>query len=436
MSQPPPYSRQSNFTDHSANLPDAPHSGVALDQEFNSVLATFAVILANLALIQRDDGKLRNNSVSLLTLAPDVIMTLGAGSNWTPRGAWNPAMVLLASDVVTNGTATYVVAVNHTASALIVTDVVAGKLQLLFDSAGSIPADNSVTNPKLANGSVTSNKIAAGTFDLPGAIRSAVSLAVGSGTLLEAFHAKRAGQSVRIHLERAVAADGVAGLKITPEAGKSWDFGCPTSITDLSLVSHDAQVHAIFRAGAAPRLPSGSIVTGTAAFVGAGVSTAFVTNVGYIDSYDYTASEWRDLQLRGLKHRFFCSGVEIFKITDQGVDVAVGVRVDGKDTRDLAQNAQTASYALVPADRDGHVRMNAAGATIITIPDSNTFPVGTQIAVLNVGAGITTITPAAGVTLLRTGTGASGARALAQHGFVALLKVSATTWYISGAGLS
>lgn len=436
MTQPPPYSRQWNFTDFSRDKPDTPHSGVALDQEFNSVLFTLAAVLANIALIQRDDGALRNNTVSLATLAPDTLLTLGAGSQWTPKGAWDPAKAYVASDVVTNGTATYVVSEAHTSAALIATDVAAGRLQLLFDSAGSIPADNSVTTPKLVNGAVTSAKITEGTVSLVGAVISAVGFAVGTGSILEAFHAKRAGQSVRIHLERSVAADGVAGLKITPVANKSWDFTCAAGSLDLTLASADGQVYALFREAHAPRLPSGYIVTGTSAFVGAGIAKSFSGGVGNVSVYDYTASEWRDLNTRALVHRLFCSGVEIAEVNDRGLEVLGGVFVNGKDTRDLAQNSKTASYALTPDDRDGHVLMNAAGATTITIPNSNTFPIGSQIAILNIGAGICSIAPAAGAILLRTGTGASGMRSLAQHGLVALIKVSATTWYISGSGLS
>lgn len=436
MTQPPPYSRQWNFTDFSRDQPDTPHSGVALDQEFNSLLFTLAAVLANLALIQRDDGALRNNTVSLATLSPDALLTLGAGSQWTPRGMWDPATDYVTSDVVSNGTATYVVAEDHTSAALIVDDIAAGRLQLLFDSAGSIPADNSVSTPKIVDGAVTSAKMTTGTLSLAGALVSAIGFAVGTGSLLEAFHAKRAGQSVRIHLERSVAADGIVGLKLTPVALKSWDFGCAAGSLDLTLASADGQVYALFREAHAPRLPSGSIVTGTSTFVGAGVATSFVGNAGSIVSYDYTASEWRDLNLRGLALRLFCSGVEIAEISERGLEVVGGVFVNGKDTRDLSQNPKSASYALTPEDRDGHVLMNAAGATVITIPNSNTFPVGSQIGILNVGAGICSIAPASGAILLRTGTGASGTRSLAQHGLVALLKVSATTWYIAGSGLS
>ena len=62
MSQPKPYSPQHAFVSDSATLANFP--GQQLDVEFQSVKATTDAVRANLALIQRDDGALANNSVS------------------------------------------------------------------------------------------------------------------------------------------------------------------------------------------------------------------------------------------------------------------------------------------------------------------------------------------------------------------------------------
>jgi hypothetical protein len=68
VSQPQPYSPQHTFVSDSATLANFP--GQSLDVEFNNVKATSDQVLANLALIQRDDGALKNGSVSYDTLAP------------------------------------------------------------------------------------------------------------------------------------------------------------------------------------------------------------------------------------------------------------------------------------------------------------------------------------------------------------------------------
>ena len=64
-------------------------------------------------------------------------------------------------------------------------------------------------------------------------------------------------------------------------------------------------------------------------------------------------------------------------------------------------NAQVASYTLVLADKDKLVEVSNASANTLTVPlnSSVAFPVGTQITILQTGAGQTTITATGGVTI-------------------------------------
>ena len=50
--------------------------------------------------------------------------------------------------------------------------------------------------------------------------------------------------------------------------------------------------------------------------------------------------------------------------------------------------------------------------------------------------GATTISNAAGVSLVQAGSGATGARTLAQYGMATIIKVNTDLWYISGTGIS
>jgi hypothetical protein len=76
-------------------------------------------------------------------------------------------------------------------------------------------------------------------------------------------------------------------------------------------------------------------------------------------------------------------------------------------------NLQAASYVLVLADQGVTVEMNAAGANTLTVP-SGVYPVKAWLNVVQVGAGITTITPGVGVTLhARNGLKTSGQWAMA-----------------------
>ena len=97
---------------------------------------------------------------------------------------------------------------------------------------------------------------------------------------------------------------------------------------------------------------------------------------------------------------------------------------------EVSTNAQTASYTLVAADRGKLVEMNVASANTLTVPLNSTvpFPIGTQIDLLQVGAGKTTIAGAAGVTVNAT----PGLAIRAQWGGATLIKRAENTWVLIG----
>jgi hypothetical protein len=67
----------------------------------------------------------------------------------------------------------------------------------------------------------------------------------------------------------------------------------------------------------------------------------------------------------------------------------------------LSINSQTVSYTLVLSDASKLVEINSASANNLTVPlnSSVAFPVGTQINLLQVGAGQMTVVPTGGVTI-------------------------------------
>lgn len=101
----------------------------------------------------------------------------------------------------------------------------------------------------------------------------------------------------------------------------------------------------------------------------------------------------------------------------------------------IATNAQTASYTLVLADDGKLVEINNASANTVTIPTnaSVAFPVGTQITILQTGAGQTSLAVSAGVTLNCTPQSATNAAKLrAQWSSVTLVKRATDTWVAMG----
>ena len=99
-------------------------------------------------------------------------------------------------------------------------------------------------------------------------------------------------------------------------------------------------------------------------------------------------------------------------------------------------NAQTGTtYTPVLTDQyQVLITRSNAGASTLTIPTnaSVAFPTGTVITVLNIGAGVVTISGAGGVTVLSAGATAASPT-LAQYKSAALIKTGTDTWYVVGA---
>ncbi len=98
---------------------------------------------------------------------------------------------------------------------------------------------------------------------------------------------------------------------------------------------------------------------------------------------------------------------------------------------DVSTNAQSGTtYTLVLADKNKVVELNNASAIALTVPADNTvaYATGTQITLLQTGAGQVTIAGAAGVTVNAT----PGLKMRATWSSVTLLKRAANTWVAMG----
>ena len=97
---------------------------------------------------------------------------------------------------------------------------------------------------------------------------------------------------------------------------------------------------------------------------------------------------------------------------------------------EIPTSAQTASYTLVLADKAKVVEMNVVSANNLTVPLNATvaFPVGTQIHIVQVGAGQTTVVATGGVTINSTTT----LKTRAQWAAATLIKRAENTWVLLG----
>ncbi|SIQ76022.1 carbohydrate-binding protein [Bosea sp. TND4EK4] len=148
MAQPTPYDRQANFSNEETLNPTGKTPGASLDAEFGAVKLSLDQTQANLALIQRDDGRLANGSVGQDQLAD----SLSVG--FTLRGGWTAPENYVAGDGVTYDSVFYRALVSHL-SVIGETPNVEPTLWLsvadFTDLAPAFIPDRSVTDAKLRN---------------------------------------------------------------------------------------------------------------------------------------------------------------------------------------------------------------------------------------------------------------------------------------------
>jgi hypothetical protein len=99
-------------------------------------------------------------------------------------------------------------------------------------------------------------------------------------------------------------------------------------------------------------------------------------------------------------------------------------------------NAQTATYTVVLGDAYKLVTMSVASANDFQIPTNAnvTYPVGTVINVIQIGAGQTTIKAVTSgtTTISSTGATATAPKLRAQYSAASCIKVATDTWYVVG----
>ncbi len=158
--------------------------GTQLDVSFDAIGDITTAISGNLGLIQRDDGALRNQSVTVDTLAPSVVSFFADANGLNPRGPWVTAAAYAKLDLVTTAGVTYVCIVAHTAAALFSTDLAANRWMIFSDvstpvagAIGVTPAGNiASTNVQAALQELDNEKAA-----LAGSASQAFSVAAAAG---------------------------------------------------------------------------------------------------------------------------------------------------------------------------------------------------------------------------------------------------------------
>ena len=128
---------------------------------------------------------------------------------------------------------------------------------------------------------------------------------------------------------------------------------------------------------------------------------------------------------------------DIFAIAeDDGAGGYVSKGITGDEIKkaitEVIHNTQNgASYTLVIGDRDSLVEMNNGSGNTLTVPTnaSVSFPIGTQILVVQKGNGQTTIQGDTGVTVYAED---SKVKTVGQYAMATLIKCDTDTWYLGG----
>lgn len=111
-----------------------------------------------------------------------------------------------------------------------------------------------------------------------------------------------------------------------------------------------------------------------------------------------------------------------------GVTSAIQTQLDSKLASLVTINSQTSSYTVVTSDKDKVIELNSGSANTITVPLDLNVPDGTQLDILQVGAGQTTIVAASGVTINAT----PGLKLRTQWSGATLRKRGTNLWVLVG----
>lgn len=128
MSQPPVYNRLTSFSNLQALNPTGQPPGNSMDAEYDAIKTTLDATLADLKLIQNDDGTVANQSIGPAQLSAQLVLGFNAPSAWVTAHTYNASP----ASTVLHGTGLYICLISHT-SGVFATDLAAGKWLLVLD---------------------------------------------------------------------------------------------------------------------------------------------------------------------------------------------------------------------------------------------------------------------------------------------------------------
>lgn len=254
-------------------------------------------------------------------------------------------------------------------------------------------------------------------LNLTGTSGGARNLILGSGCQIDKPYIINNG------LADTVTVKNTTGTGVAVPAGKSmWVFNNGTNVVDV--ITHLTSL----TLGSALPIASGG--TGLTAF-GTGVATALGQNVTGSGGITLATSPTISSPTLTTPTLGTPASGTLSNCTVDGTD-SVGFR-------NAPANSQSTNYTLVLADAGKTILhpISDNNARTFTIPSnaSVAYPVGTVVIFVNL-ANTLTIAINSDTMYLAIGGGATGSRSLVSFGVASAIKVAATTWIISGNGLT
>jgi hypothetical protein len=288
---------------------------------------------------------------------------------------------------------------------------------------------NGLTNTLTKDGQSTpTNNIKFGGFKLTG-----VGLATVTGDALS--YGRNATVNDLAILGNVTLSSGINGTTInstsigatTPSTGAFTTLSASSTVSGAGFTAYFASPPAI--GGTAAAAITGTTITGT----------TITANTRFVGAIDGTVGA--TTAAAGLFTTLGTSGV-----TTMGADGVFTAAYSPTSVRSIGYRgvpqvggaSKTASYTLVLADAGHHVYLTGSTASqTVTIPANGSvaFPIGTTISIVN-GATVAWTVPITTDTLTLAGGTTTGTRTLAVGAVATIIKVTATAWYISGAGVS